>query len=190
MNSQTNTISLEELQALQANEYETALFDVRTPAEFKAGHAPGAKLLPLDEISPETIAEHTQFVGTESANRCYVICHSGSRAEQAIQRLAQFGIRNVAMVAGGMEEWEKSGLPMQRCGNAISLERQVQIVIGSLLVVKVVFGFTIHELFFAATALIGAGLVVAGTTRWCGMAHVIAQLPWNRNRECPEGATR
>jgi hypothetical protein len=53
-----------------------------------------------------------------------------------------------------------------------------------LLILKVLFGFTIHELFFAATALVGAGLIVAGTTRWCGMERLIAMLPWNRNGAC------
>jgi hypothetical protein len=78
---------------------------------------------------------------------------------------------------------------MQRCGSAISLERQVQIVIGTLLVMKVVFGFTIHELFFAAIPLIGAGLIIAGLTRWCGMARVIAMMPWNKGVDCSKQVT-
>ena len=190
MNALAETISPEELRALQMQGHETAVFDVRTPAEYRAGHAPGATLLPLDEINADTVAAHDQFMGTASAERCYLLCRSGSRAEQAAQRLSHYGIKNLTLVAGGMEAWEKAGLPTQSCGKAISLERQVQIAIGSLLLAKVVFGFTVHELFFAATALIGAGLIVAGTTRWCGMARLIARLPWNRARGCPEGALR
>lgn len=40
------------------------------------------------------------------------------------------------------------------------------------------------ELFFTATALIGAGLILAGTTRWCGMARLVALMPWNRKINC------
>jgi len=68
----------------------------------------------------------------------------------------------------------------------LSLERQVQIAVGSLLVLKVLLGFSVHELFFALVAMIGIGLIVAGTTRWCGMARLIAQMPWNRNTDCTQ----
>ncbi len=78
---------------------------------------------------------------------------------------------------------------MQRCGKAIALERQVQIAIGLLLVLKVVLGFTLHELFFAATAVVGTGLIVAGITRWCGMARLVALMPWNKRVNCAEQAS-
>jgi len=56
-------------------------------------------------------------------------------------------------------------------------------------VLKVFLGFSVHELFFALTAMIGIGLIVAGTTRWCGMARLIAHLPWNRNTNCTQTAS-
>ena len=83
---------------------------------------------------------------------------------------------------------EQAGLPLQRYGSAISLDRQVQIAIGSLLILKVVLGYGVHELFFAAAAFIGAGLIFAGVSRWCGMSELIARLPWNRSVNCPEQA--
>ena len=102
------------------------------------------------------------------------------RARQAAEKLQQAGYDNIVLLQGGTEAWEKSGLPMRRIDNAISLERQVQIAVGTLLILKVVFGFTIHEIFFVFSALIGAGLITAGLTRWCGMASLIARMPWNR----------
>jgi hypothetical protein len=50
----------------------------------------------------------------------------------------------------------------------------------------VVLGFSVHALFFALAAVSGAGLIVAGATRWCGMAQLIARMPWNRGEHCPE----
>jgi len=77
------------------------------------------------------------------------------------------GYPNLALIQGGTEAWAREGLPVKRCGSAISLERQVQIAVGVLLVLKVIFGCAVHELFFVAAAFVGAGLVVAGITRWC-----------------------
>ncbi len=187
----TNVISVlpQRLHELRSQGNAVDLIDVRSLAEYRAGHASGAKLVPLDKLKPETLAVQLQHAGGEHDKPVYLICQSGSRARQAAERLMETGQRNLAFVEGGTEAWEKAGLPMQRCANAISLERQVQIAMGTLLILKVFFGFTIHELFFAVTALIGAGLIVAGTTRWCGLARLIALMPWNRNGDCFERAT-
>jgi hypothetical protein len=93
-------------------------------------------------------------------------------------------MQHLALVQGGTEAWQKAGLPVNKCDSVLSLERQVQIAVGSLLILKVFFGFTVHELFFVAAAAIGAGLITAGITRWCGMAQLMARMPWNRRRNC------
>jgi len=107
----------------------------------------------------------------------------------AAERLEQAGYTNLTPIDGGTQRWQKLGLPVERCGRALSIERQVQIAIGSLLVLKVFLGFSVHELFFALTAMIGAVLIIAGTTRWCGMARLIAHMPWNRNTDCTQSAS-
>ena len=189
MSTNITSVSPKRLNTFINRGKEINLIDVRTPAEYRAGHASGAKLLPLNDLDAETVSAQARSYPDGGNQTLYLICQSGSRARQAAERLAEAGHRNLALVEGGTEAWEKAGLPIQRCGNAISLERQVQIAIGILLVLKVLFGFTIHELFFAATALIGAGLIVAGTTRWCGLARLIALMPWNRNGDCTDRAT-
>ena len=98
--------------------------------------------------------------------------------------LREAGLTHLALVQGGTEAWQKAGLPVKSNGTALSLDRQVQIAVGSLLILKVFFGFTVHELFFVVGAVIGAGLITAGLTRWCGMARLIARMPWNRRRDC------
>ena len=165
------------------------LIDVRTPAEYRSGHAVGAISVPLDQLHPDQLSERLGDVEAGRTHPLFLTCQSGLRAEQAAKRLSHAGFDNVYLVAGGTEAWAKAGLPMQRCGSAISLERQVQIAIGALLVLKVAFGFTIHELFFAAIPLIGAGLIIAGLTRWCGMARLIAMMPWNKGVDCSRQVT-
>ena len=189
MSTRVFNISPQRLHRLQTEGKKIDLIDVRTPAEYRDGHVNGARLVPLDELTPEHLVAEFHNPGLGRDQPLYLTCHSGLRAQQAAERLMAAGYRNVTLVEGGTEAWKKAGLPMQHNGKTISLERQVQIAIGALLVLKVLFGFTVHELFFAATALIGAGLIVAGTTRWCGMARLIARLPWNRNAGCSEQAT-
>ena len=165
------------------------LIDVRTPAEYRSGHALGAISIPLDRLSPEIVSKRLGDATAGQEAPLFLTCQSGFRAQQAAERLRNAGYPNLYLVDGGTEAWLNSGLPMQRCAHAISLERQVQITIGVLLVLKVFFGFTVHELFFAAIPLIGAGLIVAGVTRWCGLARLIATMPWNRKLDCAKRIT-
>ena len=190
MNTQIPSISPARLHALQRQNRDVDIVDVRTPGEYRSGHIVGARLLPLDDPRPETLrAPRSDNTGPDAEQTVYLTCHSGFRADQAAERLVKAGHRKVAVIEGGTQAWEKAGLPIKRCGSVISIERQVQIAIGSLIVLKVIFGFTVHELFFALGALIGSGLIVAGLTRWCGMAQLIAHLPWNRGGGCTEKAT-
>jgi rhodanese-related sulfurtransferase len=183
-----SNISAQELFRLQNQGKQIHLLDVRTPIEYRNGHVPGAKLLPLDQLSDETLAEQLSDSYKKDETPVYLTCLSGFRAQQAAERLRDTGYGNLVLLEGGTEGWEKAGLPLKRCGRVISLQRQVQIAIGSLLLLKVIFGFTLHELFFLTGALIGAGLIMAGVTRWCGMARLIALMPWNRNGNCAEKA--
>ncbi len=164
------------------------IIDVRTPSEYRSGHIDGAQLLPLDEIQPGKLAALTENSDKAPDSTLYITCQSGARAQQAAERLAATSEHKITLIEGGTQAWDQAGLPMKRCGDTISLERQVQIAIGSLIVLKVIFGFTVHELFFVLSALIGSGLIVAGITRWCGMARLIAKMPWNQRGDCPQEA--
>ncbi len=162
------------------------LIDVRMPVEYRTEHAEGAVQLPLDDLNPETYESYLQDHKISREEPVFLICKSGSRAKKAAQLLRRFGHQKIGVVEGGTEAWRRAGLPIQRNGNFLPLERQIQIAIGVLLITKVAFGFTIHELFFVATAMIGVGLIVAGTTNWCGLARLLALMPWNRRQTFSE----
>ncbi len=189
MNTLIASISPAELHALQRENKDIEIIDVRSPGEYNAGHIRGAKLWPLEELRPESLGTQLNGQGRDPEKNIYLTCQSGFRATQAAQRLVNAGFLDVKVVDGGTQAWARAGLPIIRRGSTISIERQVQITIGSLIVLKVFFGFTVHELFFALAALIGSGLIVAGITRWCGMAQLIARMPWNRGGGCNEKAT-
>lgn len=166
---------------------EIVLLDVRSPTEFFSGHIPGARLIPLDDLRqrPQEFIKDLRLRPYESL---YLACHSGARADEAAQLMDKAGAQNLVTVTGGTLAWEQEGMPLKRYGAAMSLERQVQIAVGSLLILKVFFGFTVHELFFVLGAVIGAGLITSGITRWCGMAKLIARMPWNHQRDCNQQA--
>jgi rhodanese-related sulfurtransferase len=151
------------------------LIDVRTPMEFQEVHAVSAVNIPLDTLQPGTMMASVQ--GTESV---YVICRSGGRGQKACEKLRAAGYTNVLNVEGGMLAWADEGLPVKRGKKTMSLERQVRILAGSLVVVGVALGFLVHPALFGLSAFIGAGLVFAGMTDTCGMGLALARMPWNR----------
>lgn len=188
MSTRVLSITPERFASLRQLGQTPVLLDVRTDAEYRAGHAEGARLVSLDEIDPRALPTLIGKPGLGRYETLYLTCQSGARARRAAERLAEAGYHNLAVIEGGTKAWEQAGLPMVRRGRAIGLDRQVQIAVGTLLVLKVIFGFTIHEIFFAAVPLIGVGLIVAGVTRWCGMANLLARMPWNRPVRCHDEA--
>jgi hypothetical protein len=75
------------------------------------------------------------------------------------------------------------GLPVQRDGGkVISMERQVRIAAGGLVLLGVLLAWKVHPAFIGLCSLVGAGLMFAGITDTCGMAMVLGKMPWNRRR--------
>lgn len=154
------------------------IIDVRTPAEFTAVHADGARLVPLDALDPQAIMS---TLDEGPADSLYLICKSGGRAAKAAERFHSAGFSNVYTIEGGTTAWEQAGLPVVRGGRAVmSLERQVRIGAGSLVLLGVLLGWLVHPGLYGLAAFVGAGLVFAGVTDWCGMGMLLARMPWNR----------
>jgi rhodanese-related sulfurtransferase len=182
------TIRPEQLRDNMHGNRDLALLDVRSGMEYRSGHIPGAKSLPVQEL--DTDALHRVFKRSSPGRdeTLYLTCHSGIRARQAAEKLRHAGFHQVVLVEGGTQGWQQTGLPLRRCGQAMSLQRQAQIAIGTLVILKVFLGFSVHELFYALAAMIGIGLIVAGATRWCGMEKLMAYMPWNQAEDCPQQA--
>jgi rhodanese-related sulfurtransferase len=161
---QKKSITPRELHQLFQTGCTVELLDVRTPAEFAAAHAPQARNEPLDQLQPH---DHP----------CYLICHTGARAEKAAKKFPQ-----AIVVEGGTQAWIEAGLPVDRSpSKVISLERQVRIAAGSLVLTGAALGWLVHPGFYGLSALVGGGLVFAGITDFCGMGLLLAKLPWNRS---------
>lgn len=108
---------------------------------------------------------------------------SGMRANSNCARLAAQGDGPAFTQEGGLEAAKRAGLPMRADARApLGLNRQVQIAVGVLVLSGAGFGALAHAAFFALPAIMGAGLVFAGFSGWCGMARLLARAPWNRVR--------
>ncbi len=151
------------------------LIDVRTPVEFQEVHATSAVNVPLDTLQPSSI-----MADVPASEMVYLICRSGGRGQKACEKFRVAGYTNVMNVEGGTLAWTDAGLPVQRGKKMMSLERQVRILAGTIVVVGVALGFLLHPALFGLSAFIGAGLVFAGVTDTCGMGLALAKMPWNR----------
>jgi rhodanese-related sulfurtransferase len=160
---------------------EIRLLDVRTPAEFVAVHVPGAYNVPLD-----TLPEHAREVRT--GGPLVLICQSGRRARSAEDVLARTGLSSVHVLDGGMTAWLDAGLPVRRGRPSLSLERQVRIAAGALAALGGLLAALVDPAFGLVAAFVGGGLVFAGLTDTCGMALLLARLPYNRRATCDIGA--
>lgn len=157
--------------------------DVRTPLEHRELHAEGVTLVPLDRLDAEAVRHLRR--GEEPV---YLFCRSGRRAGEAQARLAAAGVTGCHVVAGGIDAWAAAGLPVVRGPAGMSLERQVRIAAGFLVVLGVGLSLAVHPWALALSAVVGLGLMLAGIADWCGLALLLARLPWNRvSSACGEG---
>lgn len=174
-----STISPADLQKLLTTDPNITLLDVRTPVEFSEVHVPQAVNTPLDGFNADALLDSHKI---KLGQPVYLLCRSGQRAEKAAEKLARDGHDQGVVVEGGTLAWIAAGLPVDRgTTKVISLERQVRIGAGSLVLTGVLLGWFVNPAFFGLSAFVGAGLIFAGITDWCGMGLLIAKAPWNRH---------
>ena len=180
MNS--TTISPQELGELRNAGTEIDLLDVLTPVEYREVHVDFSWNVPLDQLDPQTVVQARNGAKDEPL---YVVCRAGSRGAIACDRFRDAGFANVVNVEGGTLAWEQAGLPLVRGKKTVSLERQVRIAAGSLVLLGAVSGWLIHPGFIGLSAFVGAGLIFAGITDTCGMGMMLVRMPWNRCSQEP-----
>jgi rhodanese-related sulfurtransferase len=147
------------------------LVDVRGPDEHARERIPDATNHPLDRLT--TLDERDRIA--------IFHCRSGQRTAAHAAKLAAATTCEAYIVEGGIEAWKKAGLPIARDrSQPIEVQRQVQIAAGSLVLLGVVLGQIASPAFYAVSAFVGAGLTFAGISGSCGMARLLALMPWNR----------
>jgi rhodanese-related sulfurtransferase len=161
------------------------LIDVRTPVEFREVHVQFARNVPLDRLDPKEVMASRS--GSQD-KPLYVVCKSGGRSKMAHDKFIAAGFNQVVDVQGGTQACEVAGLPLVKGKRAMSLERQVRIAAGSLVLIGVALAYFVHPYFIGLSAFVGAGLVFAGVTDTCGMGMILARMPWNQCGAAPAGS--
>lgn len=162
------------------------LVDIRELDERARNWIPGTHHLPLSKLGEAEPALN--------AGRPVIFhCKSGARTLANANRLADKlgGSCEAYIVDGGLEAWVKAGLPVAtNRRQPIELNRQVQIVAGSLILAGTALGAFASVWFLALTAFVGAGLLTAGITGFCGMQRILMKAPWNRLSARPASLVR
>lgn len=153
---------------------EAILIDVREPAEHKTANIPGAILKPLGSICCSDIPK--------SRKKTVLHCQKGMRGTNACQKLfAENNDIEVYNLEGGIEAWKQAGFEVASLGRkTLPLDRQVQLTIGVGILLFSLLAFFVNPVFAFAPAFFGVGLINAGLTGWCGLAKLMAKMPWNR----------
>jgi rhodanese-related sulfurtransferase len=176
-----SSVTAQELQRRMAAGQAACLLDVRTPGEYAAAHVPGSKLIPLDELDAAAFCRERNG----DCSPVYVLCQSGGRARRAIEKLERAGVHDCVLVEGGTQAWIDAGLPVNRGqSRVLPLMRQVQITVGFLSAVGGLLALTVNQLFAIIPLVVGSGLLFAGLTGFCGLALLLAKLPWNKTSNC------
>lgn len=179
--SQT-VISPRELSRRLAEGKAAELLDVRTPGEYAASHVPGARLLPLDELDAATFLKQRGA----SDKPIFVLCQSGERARRAIDKLQRAGFLGCVLVEGGTQAWVDAGLPVNRGDSKVlPLMRQVQITVGFISAAGAALALSVNPYFALVPLATGCGLLFAGISGFCGLALVLAKMPWNKSAKLP-----
>ena len=149
-----------------------ALIDIRSPDEHAREHVPGSLNVPLDRLSSTS----------PRGNVLIFHCRSGMRTGQAAASLAEAASgRECYILEGGISAWGNAGLPVEKLGGApIEMQRQVMLAAGSLVLVGTILSLLVAQPWIWLAVFAGAGLTFAGVTGFCGMARLLALMPWNR----------
>lgn len=172
--SQINKITPADLHTLMQQPQAPLLIDIRAPDEYAREHIQGARLVPLDAIDAHDFDAERNRVAVFT-------CRSGNRTTMHAARLLAKGFKEAYVLQGGLDGWKSAGLPVHFNPKApIDLQRQVQMSAGGLALIGAVLAWFVDPRFILLSGFVGAGLTVAGVTGFCGMARILAAMPWNR----------
>lgn len=154
---------------------EAVLVDVREPAEFASESIPGAVLVPLSTVKISTLPPH-------EGKKLVIYCRKGGRGGSACQKLlAEMPNLDLYNLTGGIEAWMAAHMPVTRSSRKVlPLDRQVQLAIGTFVLLGSLLGFFVNPAYFLLSGFFGVGLIIAGLSGFCGMARIMALMPWNR----------
>lgn len=184
MTTTADSMAPEELNSRLAAGEDILLLDVRSAAEFESLHIRGSYNVPLP-----LLAEHTAEFAGRLGTTVVLVCRSGARATEARTRLAAAGFPDALVLTGGVQEFERAGGKIVTGAQRWSLERQVRMAAGSLVVAGLAGGKFLSPQIRTVAGVIGAGLTFSAATDTCAMGKALSLMPWNRGNQEPTRAS-
>jgi glyoxylase-like metal-dependent hydrolase (beta-lactamase superfamily II)/rhodanese-related sulfurtransferase len=167
-------ISPKEANSLTSKDAQVKFLDVRSVLEFSQAHIKDSINLPIDMLLMK-VNELSQV------KQAYIVlCRTGNRSPMAADMLMQSGIHAVRVMDGGLTRWQKERLPVVRGEGGVSLERQVRVMAGSIILLGILLSWFIHPGFIGISLFVCCGLVYAGLTDNCLMGMLLMKLPYNK----------
>lgn len=168
--------TIEKINAKQFRECQKSpthcVIDVRDRAEYAAG-SEASVCWPVNEINSETLPAFVREHQLGPEKTVVLLCARGMRANQAADKLRALIPNPIAVVDGGMPALAPNGK------QPISIERQVRIAAGGMVLLGIVGSVLVHPALIAISAFVACGLVFAGVTDWCGLGLLMMKMPWN-----------
>lgn len=156
------------------NPADILIIDVREPGEYNQEHIPGSINIPLTKISTTDFSQYKN-------KKVIFYCKLGNRTRISQNILIATGLKEIYCMEGGIEQWKQCGFTTVINASApIDIMRQVQIIMGLLILLSLILFYTVSPYFILLTIFAGLGLLIAGITGFCGMAKLLMLLPWNR----------
>ncbi|MCA9470512.1 MAG: rhodanese-like domain-containing protein [Nitrospirales bacterium] len=152
------------------------MIDVRTPREFEEVHIPGSRNIPLTDL--ETFLPELRELSRHQ--RLILVCRTQNRVKLAYDEFVIHGITNVRILEGGVTKWIADGRPVTRGRRSISLEGQVRMAAGTLIIGGTALGAFFSPWLLMIPAVVGAGLIHAGWKDSCLMGMLLSRLPFNQ----------
>ena len=181
MNNRIQRISAQDFLNLPHRTGQLLVMDVRTAAEVNSECFDNCVNIPLHELTAQKLKSCIAEKGVSQEDPVYLLCGTGKRAQAALEQLQADIPHSLLVIEGGIQAMKQAGCRLQKGPRpVISLERQVRIAAGLLVVVGVLFGALLSPLFYGLSAFVGIGLMVAGITDSCAMGLLLARMPWNR----------
>ena len=167
------TISVQDLKQ-HLEKKDVQLIDVREPAEHRSEAIEGARLIPLGKIKVDYLTDRSQ--------KTVIYCRSGKRSLDSCEKLlAEDASLDLYSLEGGILAWQAAGHPIKKTGpSVLPVDRQTQVVIGLSTLSGTLLGTFYHSGFYVLPGFMGLGLIFAGLSGWCGMAKLLAKMPWNK----------
>lgn len=174
MMTEARRIKPEELKKILKENPSAQVIDVREAVEHAGERIASSRNIPLSNLDQ---SRH-EIDGTRPV---YLLCQRGGRATQAAGKLLEHGFDSLHIIEGGIEACKAGGLPVEKGSSKVwAMDRQVRFAAGTLVLTGILLSWLVHPGFIAVSVFVSAGLIFSAVTDTCGMAMMLAKMPWNK----------